>query len=272
MRIAVSLLTLLTITVSGCSLGLGYLFMSTEFPHPEVLRNQWPMVEYRPAQSSAPLVKLVRIRPPGWVSLGSISRVAIGAVVVSEDWAFYQHKGYDPNQIREAVKESIEEGSLGRGASTITQQVVRNVFLTKEKKLWRKVKELYLAVRLEESVRKSRILEVYFNIAEWGPGIYGIGRASRYYFNKTPAELTAKEGAFLAMLLPSPIRYGVSFRSKKLTDYAQETVESILRKMTQAHYLTEEERDREMALPLPFETPIIENISRNPPVEEPVPN
>jgi monofunctional biosynthetic peptidoglycan transglycosylase len=265
MRKVVFLLTFLTIVLSGCSMRLGYLFMSNEFPHPEILKTQFPVVEYRPAQHSAPLVKLARTRPAGWVSLGSISKVAVGAVVVSEDWAFYQHKGYDPNQIREAVKESIEEGSLGRGASTITQQVVRNVFLTKEKSVWRKIKELYLAVRLEETVKKARILEIYFNIAEWGPGIYGIGSASQYYFKKSPSELTAKEGAFLAMLLPSPIRYGQSFRKRTLTDYASETVESILDKMTQAHYLSEEERDRELATPLSFEIPAIENT----PVEAP---
>lgn len=253
MRIIVYLLTLLTIVVSGLALWLGYSFLTTEFPHPKLLKTQYPLVIYRPEQPAVPLVKIVSSRPSGWVPLSAISKVAVGAVVVSEDWAFYQHKGYDPNQIREAVKESWEEGELVRGASTITQQVVRNVFLTKDKNLWRKIKELFLAVRLEDSVKKARILEIYLNIAEWGPGIYGLGPASRLYFNKAPSELTAKEGAFLAMLLPSPIRYGQSFRSKKLTAYARETVNSILGKMTQAHFITEEERDRELAQPLSFE-------------------
>lgn len=255
MRFVVYSLTLLTLFITFGFLGLGYGFLRSELPDPGILRTHYPVVEYRAEQPANPKIRLTRSRPGGWVPLGSISNAAMGAVVVSEDWAFFQHHGYDSNQIREAVKESMEEGALGRGASTITQQVVRNVFLSKEKKLWRKVKELYLAVRLEDAVKKRKILEIYFNIAEWGPGIYGIGSAARYYFQKSPSELTAKEGAFLAMLLPSPIRYGQSFRSKNLTPFARATVDSILGKMVQAHFLTPEDKDREGGKPLSFENP-----------------
>lgn len=255
MRSVFFLSSLVTVLASGVALWGGYSFIRTEFPDPNVLKNQYPVVQSRPQEPSVPLVKLVKTRPPGWVSLGGVSRVAVGAVVVSEDWAFYQHKGYDPQQMREAFKEDWEEGAFVRGASTITQQVARNVFLSKDKNLWRKLKELFVAVEMEGKLGKRRILEVYFNIAEWGPGIYGIGPASQYYFHKPPSELTAKEGAFLAMLLPSPVRYGQSFRSKKLTAYARETVESILNKMTQAHMISEEERDREVGTPLSFELP-----------------
>jgi monofunctional biosynthetic peptidoglycan transglycosylase len=187
------------------------------------------------------------------VSLGEISKEAVEAIVVSEDWAFYQHKGYDPNQIREAIKEKVEEGRALRGASTITQQVARNVFLTQERSTLRKVRELVLAVRMEEVLGKRRILEVYLNIAELGEGLYGVGAAAEFYFHKPASELTAKEGAFLAMLLPSPKRYSQSFRQKHLTEYAQDTVESILNKMEAAHYLTEEQKQEELARPLSFE-------------------
>lgn len=238
---------------SGGSIWVGYRFLRTEFPDPFILKNQYPVIEFRREQPKVPNVRLVKFRPSGWVSLSSISRAALGAVIVSEDWAFYQHKGYDPNQMREALREDWEEGAFVRGASTITQQVARNVFLSKDKNLWRKLKELFLAVEIERKLNKRRILEVYFNIAEWGPGIYGIGGAARYYFHKSPSELTAKEGAFLAMLLPSPVRYGQSFRSKKLTAYARRTVRSILNKMAQAHWISPEERDQQIALPLSFE-------------------
>ena len=237
-----------------------YWFVRGEFPNVAVLRTQYPVVRYHPVVKSAgiktqepPTVLLSQVRPPGWVGLGEVSRVAVGAVLVSEDWAFYQHKGYDANQIKEAIKEDWEEGRFARGASTITQQVVRNVFLDKDKNLWRKVKELYLAIRLEETTGKRKILESYLNIAEWGEGVFGIHAASRHYFGKHPSQLTAREGAFLAMLLPSPKRYSQSYRAKKLTRYARSTVDSILTKMTQANYISEDQRLAEVSMSLPFE-------------------
>jgi membrane peptidoglycan carboxypeptidase len=192
-------------------LGLSFLVhvflerVQQEFPPVEVIAEQYPVLRQQ-GPDEPPEVVLRRNRPTGWVPLSAISRVASGAVIVSEDWAFYSHPGYDLGQIREAIEHDLEKGEFARGASTITQQVVRNVFLDKEKTLWRKAKELVLAVRLDRKVSKNRILEIYLNIAEWGPGFHGIGAASRYYFDKHPSELTAREGAFLAMLLPSALR------------------------------------------------------------------
>jgi monofunctional glycosyltransferase len=246
-------LSFAVVLAAGVSLWQGYRYFRTEFPDVSVLQTRYPVVLYR-GSKQPPTVVLRKGRPPGWISLSEVSKLAVGAIVVSEDWAFYQHKGYDPNQIREAIKDDWEAGRFVRGASTITQQVVRNVFLEKDKNLWRKLKELIFAVELEKQVRKRRILEVYLNIAEWGDGIYGIGNAARYYFGKSPGALTAKEGAFLAMLLPSPKRYGQSFRLRRLTNYARDTIESILIKMTQARYLSVEQREQELALPLSFET------------------
>jgi monofunctional biosynthetic peptidoglycan transglycosylase len=187
------------------------------------------------------------------VNLGEVSRSAVGAVIVSEDWAFYSHEGYDAKQIREAIKEDLEQGKFARGASTITQQVVKNVFLERDKNIWRKIKELYLAVQLEKSVGKKRILETYLNIAEWGEGVFGIRAAAQVYFQKHPSQLTAKEGAFLAMLLPSPKRYSQSFRAKQLTPYARRIIYSVLDKMTRAQYITSEEKSAELATPLSWE-------------------
>lgn len=235
-------------------MSFGLDFLRREFPDVSLLKSHYAVVKYRGPKTPFE-VKLQKLRPSTWVGLGDVSKSAVGAILVSEDWAFYQHKGYDSNQIKEAIKEDLEEGHFARGASTITQQVVKNVFLEKDKKLWRKLKELYLAVRLEEYVGKKKILETYLNIAEWGEGIFGIGEAARFYFNKEPSALTPKEGAFLAMLLPSPERYSQSFRAKRLTDYAEETVNSILGKMAQAHYIEEEEATLQMSVPLPFEAP-----------------
>jgi monofunctional biosynthetic peptidoglycan transglycosylase len=225
-----------------------------------LLKTQYPWVHYHGPKKPT-TVTLQTDRPPKWTALPLISKKAVNAIIVSEDWAFYQHHGIDQKQIEEAVKRDWGEKKFTRGASTITQQVVRNVFLTKDKNLWRKVKEAYYAVRIEKVVSKARILEVYLNIAEWGEGIFGIGEASQFYFSKNAAELTAKEGAFLAMLLPSPKRYSQSFRAKRLTEYAHDTVEDILDKMTQAHMLTPEENQAEKQARLSFEVPPEEKVS-----------
>ncbi len=184
--------------------------------------------------------KVTDKKPKGWVTLKEVSPFAANAIVVSEDWAFYNHNGYDPNQIKEAVNEALE-GERTRGASTISQQVIKNVFLTPEKTLTRKLKEIMYSTYMEKNVSKEKILETYLNIAEFAPGVYGIKAAAKHYFNKAPKKLSPKEGAFLAMLLPSPKRYSQSFREKKMTDFAKNSVDNILEKMVVAKYLPKED-------------------------------
>lgn len=228
-------------------------WMEREFPDVAVLNRKFPRVVYI-APKLPTKMQILNTPPAGWTRIDQISKAALGAVVVSEDWAFFSHDGFDANQLKEAIKEDLEEKHFARGASTITMQVVKNVFLSQEKTLTRKAKEFILAIRLSRHVPKRKVLEVYFNIAEWGEGIFGISGAARKYFSKTPAELTPREGAFLAMLLPSPKRYSQSFRDGQLTPYAAKTVRSILGKMVQARYITEEERDFALASRLSFET------------------
>ncbi len=222
-------------------------------PDVSVLRNSYVSVKYQ-GPDEPQQVSITPRRPAHWVSLSQVSKKAIGAVVVSEDWAFYQHSGFDWNQIKDAAKEDWERGRYVRGASTITQQVARNVFLDRDKNLLRKLKEVWIAIQLEEALTKRRILEIYLNIAEWGQGIFGIEQASRAYFNKAPDELSAREGAFLAMLLPSPKRYSQSFRKHALTPWARSMVKSILEKMQQAQFVTEEEKLEALSQKMPFET------------------
>ncbi len=216
------------------------------------LKKKYPHVIYHGRKLPSEVV-LKDNPPPFWTPISSIPKQVQGAILVSEDWAFFQHEGYDEKQIHEAIKESIEAGKLTRGASTITQQVVRNLYLSKEKSIGRKVHELWLSTKIEKVVGKQKILELYFNIAEMGEGIFGIGEASRKYFQKSPSELRPKEAAFLAMLLPSPKRYSISYAKGELTGYARRTMRSILNKMVMAHYLTPEERDLEWSTPLGFE-------------------
>ena len=230
----------------------GYVYFRQEFPDVSVLRDVYPVVVYHGPDRDRE-VTLSAARPGSWVGLSQISRYAVGAVLVSEDWAFYQHDGFDPQQMREALIEDLQAGSFVRGASTITQQVVKNVFLTSDKNLWRKLKELVLAIRIEKSVGKRKILETYLNVAEWGEGIFGIRAASRHYFGKHPSQLSPREAAFLAMLLPSPKRYGVSHRRGELTRFARLSINRVLARMAQGGYISASQRDAERYRRLPFE-------------------
>jgi len=126
------------------------------------------------------------------------------AVVVAEDSNFYRHDGIDVKAIKNAIKYDLEKKSFARGASTITQQAAKNLFLTREKTISRKLKEIVLAKRMERHLTKGRILELYLNSVELGPMVYGIGHGAKYYFGKPASDLTPRECAFLAAMLPGP--------------------------------------------------------------------
>lgn len=139
-----------------------------------------------------------------WTPSSRIPSEMKWAVILAEDAGFYRHEGVDIKAIKNAIKYDLEKKSLARGASTITQQVAKNLYLSREKTLTRKVKELYLAKRMERELTKGRIIELYLNVIELGPMVYGIGHGSRYYFGKPASLLTPRECAFLAAMLPGP--------------------------------------------------------------------
>src|SRR4029079_9752729 len=129
---------------------------------------------------------------------------------------FYAHRGIDLAELPAAIVENWTRGGAFRGASTITQQLAKNLFLSREKRLGRKLRELSLALLLEAALGKQRILEIYLNVIEWGPDLYGLRPAARRYFHKEPAELTPRQMAFLVALIPGPIKYQRSFASGTL--------------------------------------------------------
>jgi monofunctional biosynthetic peptidoglycan transglycosylase len=141
---------------------------------------------------------------PHWTPSSRIPAEMKWAVILAEDENFYRHEGFDVKAIKNAIKYDLEKKSLTRGASTITQQAAKNLFLSREKTVTRKVKEVYLAWRMEQELTKGRIIELYLNVVELGPMVYGIGHGSRYYFGKPASALTPRECAFLAAMLPGP--------------------------------------------------------------------
>ena len=139
-----------------------------------------------------------------WTPSGRIPAEMKWAVILAEDANFYTHEGFDVKAIKNAIKYDLEKKSLKRGASTITQQTAKNLFLSREKSITRKLKEIYLAYRMEQELTKGRIIEFYLNVVELGPMVYGIGHGANYYFGKPASALTPRECAFLAAMLPGP--------------------------------------------------------------------
>lgn len=183
----------------------------------------------------------VRVIGPGnrhYVPLKRISRHLVNAVVSTEDAGFFGHSGFSIKELKEALLENLREGS-GRGGSTITQQLAKNLFLSGERTLARKLKEALIAWRLESDLPKNRILEIYLNIAEWGPGLYGIHDAADHYFGRSPRVLRPEEAAFLASLLPSPRRYHDYYHSRGVTPGRQALVQDILATMRRMGRLSE---------------------------------
>lgn len=168
-----------------------------------------------------------------WVADRSISSDLKRAVLVGEDINFFSHHGFDVGEIRNAIDEAWDEKTLPRGASTITQQLARNLWLSPARDPIRKLKEALLTRQLERSLSKRRILEIYLNVAEFGPGVYGAEAASRRWFGKPASALSEREAAELAAGLPMPSRWHPGSTSRAY----QRRVEKLLRRMEKASFL-----------------------------------
>ncbi|MCL4837683.1 MAG: monofunctional biosynthetic peptidoglycan transglycosylase [Thermoanaerobaculia bacterium] len=152
------------------------------------------------------------------------------AVLVAEDIDFFSHRGFATGELRVALAEAWEEKELPRGASTITQQLAKNLWLSPSRNPWRKVKEALLTRQLERTLGKPRILELYLNVVELGPGLYGAEAASRRYFGKGASALSDREAAALAAALPKPSAWHPGSESRAY----RRRVETVLRRMERA--------------------------------------
>jgi membrane peptidoglycan carboxypeptidase len=138
-------------------------------------------------------------------------------------------------------------GTAARGASTVTQQLAKNLFLSREKRLGRKLQELSLALLLESTLGKERILEIYLNVIEWGPGLYGLRPAARQYFAKDPRDLTPAQMAFLAALVPGPVKYQRSFADGTPSPGFRPLIDRLLAKLRAVDALSEQEYQAALA-------------------------
>ena len=188
----------------------------TLYPNVSTLKKENPkktsFMEYREREFKAK-GKTLRIQRK-WVPLSSISPYLVKAVIIAEDDKFWSHKGFDIDAMQKALEKDLEMGKFRFGGSTISQQLVKNLYLTPAKNPVRKLKEAIITWRVEQTISKRRILELYLNVVEWGNGIFGAEMASQRYFGKPAALLTAEEAAKLAAILPNPIRFKVDGTSK----------------------------------------------------------
>jgi len=142
-----------------------------------------------------------------WEPLSEISKNLQEAVLIGEDDAFFEHEGIDPEAIRESIELNLKKKKFARGGSTITQQLVKNLYLSPSKNPFRKAKEILMALFMEKMLTKQRILELYLNVIEWGKGIYGAEAASQFYFHKSCKILSPEEAAYLSAIIPNPSLY-----------------------------------------------------------------
>jgi hypothetical protein len=195
----------------------------------------------------------VRDGAPDFVSLDQVPALFVTAVVVSEDAGFYGHPGIDVAEIPVAWATNVDRGRAARGASTITQQLARNLFLSKDKSWSRKLTEAALALVLDAAVPKRRLLEIYINVIEWGPGFYGLRPAARHYFGKPPSALTPKETAFLVCLIPSPVRYHQAHAAGQPGPGMEQLMANLLGKLRAAGAMSEREYQSALAERLTFQ-------------------
>ncbi|MFK8001818.1 MAG: transglycosylase domain-containing protein [Polyangiales bacterium] len=164
-----------------------------------------------------------------WVPIAAISPFLIQSVIGHEDGGFFRHNGFAVYAIRDALARNLREGRYVVGASTITMQLTKNLFLHREKTLARKVQEVLLTWWVETALTKEEILELYLNVIEYGPRVYGVVQASDHYFGRHPVEITAAEAAFFATILPNPKRYHEAFEQGTLPSSMRNRVANFLR-------------------------------------------
>ena len=190
---------------------------------------------------------------PDYTSLDKIPSHVITAFVSAEDTGFWRHNGIEVSAIQQAVERNAREGRAAVGGSTITMQTAKNLFLSRDKTLGRKAQEMFIAWHLEREIGKKRILEIYLNVVEFGPGLYGIGAASRRFFGVSPDSLTLKQATYLASLLPAPIpRYQYYCRGA-VTDNYRSIINQLLNRMLSLGRITAADYGNAEAEPLVFQ-------------------
>ena len=222
------LVLLLAVTAGAFTAALAVLWISLPDPAGVAAKNPrtTALIEQRRTEAAA---AKRRFRPHQvWIGLEHMSPRLVQAVLLSEDASFYAHGAFDWHEVGVAADESLRSGRALRGASTITQQLAKNLWLGTERTAWRKAKEAVLAVKLERRVTKRRILTLYLNVAEWGDGVFGAEAAARARFGVAAADLSCAQAALLAAMLPAPRKADLQHPSRWLARRARRILDRML--------------------------------------------
>jgi hypothetical protein len=187
--------------------------------------------------------RLVGPSSPAWVPLDHVPKHLIDALLTSEDAQFFTHRGFSLSAMKRSLKVNLERGGFYQGASTLSQQLAKNLFLPSEKTIVRKIQEAFITWQMERYFTKEKILELYLNVVEWGPDCYGLKEAAIHYFGKTPEELNPLESAYLVTILPNPSLYHKFFEDKKCPPKFERRVKSLLLEMKKRGLLRQDEAD-----------------------------
>jgi membrane peptidoglycan carboxypeptidase len=191
---------------------------------------------------------------PDWVPFAEISPNLVNSIMTTEDSGFFKHHGFISAEFRSALQQNLQRGYFRLGASSITMQMIKNVLLSREKTLSRKLQEMFLTWYVEHHLTKERIMEIYFNVIEFGPGIYGIGRAAHHYFGKAAKDLEPQEAAWFSSILPNPKKRYVQYcHTNGMLDAKWDAyIKRIMRRMHERGRLTDDEFAKAQATPLKF--------------------
>jgi hypothetical protein len=187
---------------------------------------------------------------PDFIALRDVPPLFVRTLLLAEDAGFYGHRGIDLRELPTALLTNWSRGSAARGASTITQQLAKNLFLSRDKELGRKLEELAITFLLESALGKDRILEIYLNIIEWGPDLRGLRPAVHTYFGREPQALTPAEMAFLVAIIPGPIKYQRSFAHGTPGPGLRSLIDELLGKLRSVDAIGEEEYRRALGEPI----------------------
>jgi membrane peptidoglycan carboxypeptidase len=187
---------------------------------------------------------------PDFIALHDIPPLFVRTLLLAEDAGFYGHRGIDLRELPSALLTNLSRGDTARGASTITQQLAKNLFLSRDKEVGRKLQELAITFLLESALDKDRILEIYLNIIEWGPDLRGLRPAARRYFDCEPQALTPAQMAFLVAIIPGPIKYQSSFARGTPGPGLRLLIDNLLAKLLSVQAIGEEEYHRALNDPI----------------------
>jgi hypothetical protein len=227
----------------GAGSGLEYLFASS-----------W---DYYPLLKEGRAKEARKMGPasPTWTPYSKVPYPLRSAIQISEDASFFVHHGVDIEEIRQAIIQGVTSGEKTRGGSTLTQQLIKNLYLTRDRTAMRKVQEALVTLLMESALSKDQIFELYMNLIEWGPNIYGVQEAAQHYFGKSPERLSIKEATYIASIIPGPILYHQHYETGSVPQKFSNKIERTIERMAHLGRISEADAQAAIAAPIVFKKP-----------------